>query len=271
MIDSPSYQDFATHDDSAYPELWDGCVGAWAPCLGPSGLRLHEHSGRANWGDLSGMDAATNWVVDGGQYALDFDGSNDFVDCGTLPGFSDGDSFSAAGWVKINAVVNNGGMISADRSATGLEGWHFRTLSGGAIRWIVYSNGSSNFRGADSPALAVGRWYFFCGVFASTATLTIDRTLYAQSLSVGSSPSVAGSSPLWLARYGTAYGNIRLDDVKIWRRGLSRSEQGLLFQIGRGGMYAPRRRRRIHSFGPSFNAAWARGSNVIIQPSVGVA
>ncbi|MGV2337667.1 MAG UNVERIFIED_CONTAM: hypothetical protein LVR18_27485 [Planctomycetaceae bacterium] len=33
----PSLSDYGTHDESAYPELWDGVVGAWAPCLGPTG------------------------------------------------------------------------------------------------------------------------------------------------------------------------------------------------------------------------------------------
>ncbi len=36
----PSWQDFGTHDESAYPELWDGVVGAWCPSLGQTGLRL---------------------------------------------------------------------------------------------------------------------------------------------------------------------------------------------------------------------------------------
>ena len=273
MIDNPNYQDFATHDDSAYPELWNGCVGAWAPCLGPSGTRLHDHSGKQNWGTLANMDAATDWVVDGGRYALDFDGSNDYVDCGTHPGFVDGSFFTVAGWLKINAVVTNGGILSGDRGiSVGVDGWHFRTLSSGAIRWIVYSGNGATFRGADSAVLNLGQWYFFCGDFTSSgATLTVDRTAYAQSVVALGLPSVVGAFPLWFARYGTAYGNTRLDDVKIWRRQLTASEKGLLYDIGRGGVYAPRRRRKAY-FGQQFNAAWARGSNQFIQPSlIGVA
>ena len=76
----PSWQHYGTYDESAYPELWGGVVGYWAPCLGPSGTRLHDVSRFNNWGTLTNMDAATDWVVDGGQYALDFDGSNDYVD-----------------------------------------------------------------------------------------------------------------------------------------------------------------------------------------------
>ena len=80
-----SWQDYGTHDESAYPELWSGCVGAWAPCLGPTGTRLHDLSRYRNWGTLTNMDAATDWVVSGGRYALDFDGSNDYVSAGNMP------------------------------------------------------------------------------------------------------------------------------------------------------------------------------------------
>ena len=71
----PSWQDFGTHDESAHPQLWDGVVGAWCPSLGPTGLRLHDHSRRNNWGTLTNMDPPTDWVIDGGQYAVDFDGA----------------------------------------------------------------------------------------------------------------------------------------------------------------------------------------------------
>ena len=40
----PSFQDYGTYDESAYPELWDGVVGYWAPCLGPTGTRLFDVS-----------------------------------------------------------------------------------------------------------------------------------------------------------------------------------------------------------------------------------
>ena len=265
---NPTYQHFATHDESEYPHLWRGVVGAWAPCLGPSGTRLHDHSGRANWGTLTNMDAATDWVVDGGQYALDFDGSNDYVDCGTLPGFLAGDSFSVGGWFKINSIVSNGGIVVADRGASpGTVGWHCRTLASGAVRWIVYSNNGAWFRGADSPVLSLNEWYFFCGVFNQSGSfLTINRNRYSQTVVSGDFPSISGPSPLWFGRNGSNYGNIKLDDVKIWRREITPSEALSLYEIGRGGMYTPRRRRRAYSFGPSFQAAWARGSNVILQP-----
>lgn len=71
---------FAPRDGQPlYPELWRGCVGAWAPCLGPTGLTLRDWSGRGNHGTLVGMSVATDWATNGGRYELTFDRTNKHV------------------------------------------------------------------------------------------------------------------------------------------------------------------------------------------------
>jgi hypothetical protein len=53
---------FAPRDGQAiWPELWRGCVGAWNPGLGPTGLRLYDWSPYRNHGTLTNMDAGTDW------------------------------------------------------------------------------------------------------------------------------------------------------------------------------------------------------------------
>lgn len=63
-----------------YPSLRRGCVFAAAPCLGPSGLTLFDWSGFKRHGALTNMDPATDWIISGGRYVLDFDGTNDFTE-----------------------------------------------------------------------------------------------------------------------------------------------------------------------------------------------
>ena len=79
----PSLSDYGTYDESTVPRLWDGVIGAWCPSLGPTGSRFHDFSRYGNWGTLTNMDPPTDWVVDGGQYSLDFDNTNDYVDLGS--------------------------------------------------------------------------------------------------------------------------------------------------------------------------------------------
>jgi hypothetical protein len=54
-----------------HPELWRGCVGAWNPGLGNTGLSLRDWSGNQNNGTLTN---GPTWGVSDGRQALDFDG-----------------------------------------------------------------------------------------------------------------------------------------------------------------------------------------------------
>ena len=65
-----------------YPELTRGCIGDWAPFLGPTGPMLFDRSGYGNHGTLLGMDVDSDWVPSLSGYALDFDGINDKVQIG---------------------------------------------------------------------------------------------------------------------------------------------------------------------------------------------
>ena len=118
----PSLSDYGTYDESTVPRLWDGVVGAWCPSLGPTGGRLHDFSRYGNWGTLTNMDPPTDWVVDGGQYALDFDAVNDYVVAGSLPDFPADCTYSAWGWVYSGDT--GGDCLLLDRKSTRLNSSH---------------------------------------------------------------------------------------------------------------------------------------------------
>ena len=81
MILPASYANgFAPRDGQPlYPSLWRGCVGSWAPCLGPTGVTLRDWSGFGRHSALTNMDPASDWIASGGRYALDVDGTNDYL------------------------------------------------------------------------------------------------------------------------------------------------------------------------------------------------
>ena len=84
MILPGSYANgFAPRDGQPlYPELWRGCVGAWNPGLGPTGLTLRDWSGFGNHGTLTNMELDTDWTPSQGKWSLALDGTNESVLCG---------------------------------------------------------------------------------------------------------------------------------------------------------------------------------------------
>lgn len=262
---NPSYQHFATHDKSEYPELWEGCVGAWAPCLGPSGDRLNDLSGRANWGTLTSMDPATDWVVDGGRHTLDFDGSNDFVSIQNRDyGFAGEVSFSLWARPLVNQrsafLVQSDGsfatfaLVFSFNSARTVEFWHDAARSS-----IIES----------TTALTIGELVHLAFVRTpAKREIWINGVLDNSAAGPVTANSFNSNMGISIGRFGTFAGYYlggRVFDLMAYRRGLSQAEIRTL-ATSPGIAYTPRRRFKAYFLGPTFNAAWARGSNVTIQP-----
>ena len=247
----PSWQDFGTHDESAYPELWDGVIGAWAPCLGPTGSRLHDMSRRSNWGTLTNMDNATDWVIDGGQYALNFDGSNNRIDVGAI---QLGTRKTISCWIKRNGT-ETAVLFSVGQNIVP-AGYII-----GLIGSDIYNNNSGVFYSSAFGGLAVGRWEFL-----AIATDGANYTVYVNGVQKGTMQDAGANLLRNIGSYetGTFPFSGRLDDIAIWNRRLTASEIRQLYQLGRGGMYQRRRRRAIYLPQAGFQAAWTRGSNVML-------
>jgi hypothetical protein len=217
------------------------------------------------------MDAATDWVVDRGRYALDFDGSDDsaIASSATLSG----NSFSVSCWLSLRSVAARQGIFSAGVIGNGI---YVDVLTSGVIRAAIEFSGGFAFRDS-SAALAQNSLQHVCVSWAGTAVSVYINgfDLTTGGITSGSFTSATISGARIANGFGTSpYGgpcNCLVFSADMFEKPLARNEVSDLYFAGVGGMYLPRRRRRIYSLGPSFNAAWARGSNVILQPSVGVA
>ena len=239
-----SWQHYGTYDESAYPELWDGVVGYWAPCLGPTGTRLHDVSRYNNWGTLTNMDAATDWVVDGGQYALDFDGAYQEVNCGAkVPRL--GAYHTMAGWFKPSLRDSRRMLcgMCTNIFAGGIE-WAFSATTFD-IAWTV--TGANIIGWISGPLLPSTQWIFACAVYRlGTVTMTANST--TSTVSSSTSPILYNNDDFRIAAAHTNPKFIgRIDSVCLWNRALSQDEVSVLYNLGRGGMLERRRRRRVYS------------------------
>ena len=229
IVDLPSWEHFGTHGQSAYPELWEGVRVYYAPCLGPTGTRLADLGGSSNLGTLTSMDAATDWVVDDGRYALDFDGVNDRIDIpiGGAIGLAD---FSFFGWVKVRGASVN--SVLWDDRLTGKSLIYFPNAT------TVYFRGD-NFGGlAFTVPSLLNRWVqiaitrrnnsvrcYLNGVESTTGALTdSDPVIFNE---IGRS-AVSGFNI-----------NSLIDDQYFLNMASTATEIKMRYEIGRGGMLTP--------------------------------
>ena len=250
-----SWQDYGTYDESAHRDLWDGVVGYWAPCLGPTGTRLHDVSRFNNWGTLTNMDAATDWVVDGGQYALDFDVTNDYVDIGTRQYLSSGAPATVAWWERVTS--SGAGYVSRFRLATGARDLAvLRTdIPGyfGISTFNISLAACKQFTGAPSTVNSVGIWRHFSLIMRAGPDATSDAnwSLVVDGVQYDATAALNGNLANGNNRIGwdgaDAGANCQIAEFAIFNRALGVNECRRLYQLGRGGMLERRRRRRVYS------------------------
>jgi hypothetical protein len=116
----------------SYASLRQGLVGAWCPSLGPSGNTLLDRSGYGNHGTLTNMDAGTDWVGSRYGWALDFDGANDYVNCGSQ--------------VRVGPLLTLSIWVNTTSSASGRR---------------MFANEPGDFTTSFSIYSDASQWYFF--------------------------------------------------------------------------------------------------------------
>ena len=240
-----------------YPQLWRGCVGAWNPGLGPTGLTLRDWSRRGNHGTLINMTAASSWVVSE-RHSLQFvSGSNQSVqvpDTGSnlsVPSTS----FSISAWCRPTLAGSNVGReivakyygSSSPYVSYGLQFHNIAVNSrfSFAIGGTTGGDNGYNFLEAAS-ASPLNVWYHVCGTYdGNTMRIFVDGLL-SNSFAIATSV-IFTTQPLTIGRWlgnntSTEQFDGQIDDVRLYSRVLGSAEIRILASR-RGIAYemAPRR------------------------------
>ena len=241
--------------------LADGLVGYWSPWLGSSGYRLLGRTGRGNHGTLTNMDAGTDWVgatVRGRSgYALDFDGSNDYVSFGNPSVVTSGRPLLVATWFRttLNAqrailakslagVAANRFWLTTEVNSVGVNG----ELSGAGVAatfTTAYNDGNWHQLAGlyDGSTLSL----FYDGVFRSSTTISqLGPSSYT--LIVGKYNDASGGETGTTAPF-----NGQIAEVVIWSRTITVAEIQELYRLGPGWYQPYQRKRYAFVGGVTFN------------------
>jgi len=271
----------ATHSESAYPELWDGCVGAWCPSLGATGGMLFDHTSAVRHGTLTSFVLTSAWLPNQGRIGLKFDNSNDHVTLGTLSGrefLSAGASFSISWWeyIESGSAINPGRIFLSvlNTAANGFLILRSGSSSYNSVVWGGADVGLSK-RAAGSPSIAssVGIWrhWVVIGDAGPTSTTSSDYRCFADGVEYAVTDGGAYDTTTNTSnRFGypglTDAANCWMDDIRIYRRAMRAAEVRELYRLGPGAAYQMKRRRRtaeqiaVTAGGPLLESKLLRGN-----------
>jgi hypothetical protein len=252
---NPSWGDFGTHDESAYPELWDGVVGAWAPCLGPTGNILIDHGLPRNHGNGSGLTLASAWSAD----AITYSGSNYHA----LTEFRCSREWSVCGWVRHEGGSFGVNLLGGLGRAADVTNDYLLYMSAANTANMWGNQSTIVFTAATTitttDSFALNTWQHFCW-----RVLPASVEFYLQGKYQGMSagwPGVVRMGQIG-ARNGAVGWVGKVSDLVFWNRPISPAEISLHYHVGRGGMYQ-RRRRTLRRVGVEQGAAGARRRRIL--------
>lgn len=275
MIDRiPSWADYATHDKSRFPELWDGCVLAVCAALGASGNKAYDFSGFGNHLSLAG-DAVpeTLWSVNRGITAFRFftGGRTNRLESSLPLGVdirTSGQPFTVCAWAEVVSYSTGGHFPiltvgTEDYNAFTFGAWRNRLC-------ILQGSPSWTFLPADYgslPEVPLNTPIHIVYAFNSGNTALYSNGILVESFSAPQ-PGTNNLTVMVGSHYkiNTAYMcDGYIDDVRVYNRALSHSEAALL-AVSRGISYVPKNRHLASV--RRFNPALVRNANSLIPGSI---
>jgi len=212
----------------------EGLVGYW-PFEEGTGTKAGDHSGTGNHGDLQNMEES-DWKDGKLGGALDFNGSNEYVNAGNPPALQLGNTGTIAAWI-FETDDNRNHIVGKNDWPNDRDGYTFEaTNSGGSKRLIAdLSSATANNQIWGDTSLQNDTWYHVVYTWdGSFLRLYLngesDTTPVAQTLTPNS-----GVYDLWIGgspTYGDAYFNGLIDEVRIYDRALEANEIEVLYKSG---------------------------------------
>lgn len=233
-------------------EVVDPNLILWLKLDETSGSTAADSSGNGNDGTLTNMDPATDWVAGQIGNALDFDGTNDFVDFASI---DVGDTFTIAAWIKPDSsgtgldtiVANSSNMATTDgfRFFIKDDGQiTFETGNGSAGAGLLSAAGVINFDQWNHVAVEVDRASGSGTIYHDGVDVTVGgatRTDF-NTTSDGEIGRMEGG-------FSEVFKGV-IDDVRIYDYALSGAEIGALYYLS-GPVYEEFTEAKLSSDGTS--------------------
>ena len=238
----------------------------------PGTVWYEDVSGRGNHGTLTGMDPATDWVwsPELNRWALDFDGSNDYVTFGGLSWNVNYESYTFSLWCRASSGIAQYDTAFGQCTDSGL-GFRLWTTDSSSHKWSW--DGGSGSGVIASSVIPVGEWQHIVCEFRNTgaASATIRMLLDAVSQGTSNITPSPGDNNFQVGRHGTTsrYFPMQVADFSVFNRALTTPEIQWLASPANH-LRVPWRRTvwPMSAAAPTFNPAWAARCNNLIGAGI---
>jgi len=200
----------------------DDLVGCW-PFDEGTGMTAYDHSKYGNHGSLENM-AEEDWVDGKVGKALDFDGENDYVDCGDDVSLDITTAITITAWIKTSIPTVAQKCIISKIDAT--DGYSLE-MQNHKLKGFVRLGGVNSCNAISTTSIDDQEWHF-C-VFTNDGTtirIYVDGT-EEDSHTEGLASIGITNQRLWIGEFDNWSGYFfpgLIDEVRIYNRALTEAE-----------------------------------------------
>jgi hypothetical protein len=197
-----------------------------------------EYTGFVNTlaGDSSGMSQANlvqsdlQTVAPYSKYAMSFDGTDDYIDCGNDASFNLTTGLTVSAWVKLTAYQNDK-FILAKRWAS--NSFQIATAGGGKSQCSVWI-GSTRYDAIGSTVLSADTWYNIVGTFdGSNVKVYVNSTLEDTTPASGNLATTTDIVSIAKGLNNNSYNfNGSISNVSIWNAALTSAQVTEVYNQG---------------------------------------
>ncbi len=209
-------------------------VGWWRFDEG-SGTIANDSSGNGNDGTFNGNP---QWVVGYFGGALEFDGSDDYIDCGNDPSL-DLTKWTITFWLKINENKDYNGFVIKGLDAA--ENYEVLGFADGSFHFpIQHTDGSRTFVNTSAGVIVPDEWAHFAYSYdeAEGRRFYKNGSLIFEDTESGTPQASTGILSIGNEQPMSRYVNGTMDDIRIYNHVLSEPEILASMEGGEGYPYA---------------------------------
>jgi hypothetical protein len=174
--DSSDIASWASVDEYCPPGQGSACtapVAEWKmdENTGTGSNAVKDTSENANLGTMESSMTESDWVPGVYGSALDFDGSDDYIDAGNNSSLNDLSSFTWTLWMKSPNLTTSKALLSKpDNAGNNPSFLHLDTASSDELRVRVAQTTSATEYWTNNANLANDTWYFIAVTYQDTGT-----------------------------------------------------------------------------------------------------
>ena len=160
---------------TAVPGPADNLVAYWSFDDGPGAAILTDSTG-LNPGTLTGLDPGNDWVTghtgNVGDYALRFDGIDDFVSVGATAGLQVANDVSISAWMDVETFVDWAAVAGwVYDTGTVESGYVMGVMADGSAYWAVGPAAAGWINYQTASGQQTDAWYHVVGTYESATGL----------------------------------------------------------------------------------------------------